>query len=184
MPVDAIQNISFTSKKPKSKEAESQNETKKDRYYRWVSQNQANEALKLSVGREVEDGKYKAVSAFATLGAFAAGTVTWFKGLKVADLMNEARTAAAQPKVDLGQLGKIDSKIAKNIKFAKAALIAVPILLAVSAMAKNINIRKAEKTAHERGFYTMQDRYKMKGEEEVYNKTNELYTKFTASKAE
>ena len=63
MSISAIQNVSFASKK--SKQNVENKENKSDRYFKWVSQNQANDALKLSVGREVEDGKYKATSAFA-----------------------------------------------------------------------------------------------------------------------
>lgn len=181
MSISAIQNVSFASKK--SKQNVENKENKSDRYFKWVSQNQANDALKLSVGREVEDGKYKATSAFAALGAWAVGAGALFKGFKTLDLMKEARLLSAQSVIDIGQLGKIDAQIMKNIKVTKAAIIAVPVLLAIASLANNLNARKAEKTANERGFYTMNDRYKMKTTEEVYSKANEVYERFTAGQS-
>ena len=57
MPVNSINSISFFGKNLEKKEAK---KARREQYFRWVSQNQANDALKLSLGREVDDGKHKA----------------------------------------------------------------------------------------------------------------------------
>ena len=173
MPVNAVQNVSFASRK--ANKNDNAKEGKHDKYFKWVSQNQANEALKLSVGREVEDGKYKAVSAFSTLGAFATGLTALFKTLKVSDLSDKYKMMLSQNTADADALKGIGKQITKNKNIAIAAVLATSVLMLVSNAAKSKNFKEAEKTAHERGFFTYSDRQKMKTKEN-YERTDAVYS--------
>lgn len=179
MPVSAIQNVSFASKKAKA--AEENTEKKSDKYFKWISQNQVNDTLKLSVGREVEDGKYKAASGAAVLGAFVAGMTSWFKTLKVMDLAFDAKMLAGEAVVDAAKVGNIGKQMAKNKNIAKGAFFVTLGLLAISTFIENANKAKANATARQRGFSTIQDMASMKKNEEVYEKTDAIYNNFIKS---
>ena len=65
MKVNSISNVSFCAKKSKAEKTDNRN-----KYFTYVSQFHANDALKMSVGRETQDGKYKLASAVTMMAGF------------------------------------------------------------------------------------------------------------------
>ncbi len=158
MPVNAVNEISFSGRNIEKKEAK---KARKEQYYKWVSQNQANDALKLSLGREVEDGKYKAAeSAFSVAGMFG------FLASMVAKTNVISRISAGE------QLSK---KLFNVNKAANIGFLASTGALIASNIIKNHNIKAADKTANERGFLSTKDRMKIKNVDVNYMVTDEIY---------
>ena len=56
MQINSVNNVSFSARNPEQKAIKKAN---KEQYYKYLSQVNANDALKMSVGREVEDAKLK-----------------------------------------------------------------------------------------------------------------------------
>lgn len=158
MPVNSINNISFSGRNVERKEAK---RARKEEYYKWVSQNQANDALKLSLGREVEDGKYKAAEAAFSAAALI-GTLASF----IAKTLVVGKVSSGAP---------ITSKLIRQNKAANIGVLASAGALIVGNMIRNHNIKEADKTANDRGFLSTKDRMKIKNADLNYYVTNEIY---------
>lgn len=158
MPVNSINSISFSGKNLEKKEAK---KVRKEQYFRWVSQNQANDALKLSLGREVEDGKHKAAEA----------------GLAVVSMLGTLASLVIKSNVidKLSYGEQYTKKLINQNKAANFGFIASAVALIASNIVKNHNIMQADKTANERGFLSTKDRMKMKSAESNYIITDEIY---------
>lgn len=170
MPVKGVDRAYYLGResiKPNAKKS------KKDQYYRWVSQNQANDALKMSVGREVEDGKYKAASAITALAGFAGIAASGISLINIRDKAFELAYKAAEQTEE--QLAKGVEKISKQSKIAKGALLASAGVLYASYVIKELNERKADKTANDRGFLTTKDKLRIKDKQVNYDITNQIY---------
>ena len=158
MPVNLINNISFSGRNIEKKEAK---RARKEEYYKWVSQNQANDALKLSLGREVEDGKYKAAEA-----AFSAAALIGTFASFIAKTLVVAKVSSGAP---------ITPKLIRQNKAANIGFLASTGALIASNIIKNHNIKAADKTANERGFLSTKDRMKIKNVDVNYMVTDEIY---------
>ncbi len=159
MRVNSVSNVSFGAKKAKVQK----NNEQKEQYYKWVSQNQANQTLKMIKGREVENGKFEAGKAVATLVAFAAGTFTVLNSIKTANLQKTAQEITPQIK-----------------KMANKGVIGLAVT-AVALNARNIidyvNNKRADKTANERGFLTNRQMNKIHNVQQSYNIADAVYNK-------
>lgn len=165
MPVNAVNNVSFARKNPRSKEAKAE---KREQYFKWVSQNETNDELKMSVGREVENGKYKVASAATGAAGILGGIASW---LLKSNVINEISTFGEKGPMPL----KAYSKLAGKNTAANAGFIASIALLTASTVIKNANEKKAEKTANERGFLSRKDRAKINNAQVNYAITDEIY---------
>lgn len=159
MRVNSISNVSFEAKKAKMKK----NNEQKEQYYKWVSQNQVNQTLKMAKGREVENGKFEAAKAVGTLVAFAAGMYTVFNSIKTGNIQRSIQEVTPQ-------ITKMKNK----------SLIA----LGVTAVALNtrnvldiLNRKNADKTANERGFLTSRQEGKVRNVQQSYNIAEAIYNK-------
>lgn len=148
MPVNSVNSVSFGRAKNGLKN--SQNE-RADAYYKWVSQNAVIESLKLSKGREVENGKLSAA-------AF---------GVKMAGFMSAM--------ISLLVFSGSKEQSAAKMKSAFAGMTASMGAIAVGYLIDNYNHYKAEKTAHERGFFNLRDRQKIKKTKDLYALTEDTY---------
>lgn len=158
MPVNSINSISFFGKNLEKKEAK---KSRREQYFRWVSQNQANDALKLSLGREVDDGKHKAAEA----------------GLAVVSMLGTLASLVIKSNVidKLSNGEQYTKKIINQNKAANFGFVASAVALIASNIVKNHNIKEADKTANERGFLSTKDRMKIKNADLNYYVTNEIY---------
>ena len=158
MPVNSINSISFFGKNLEKKEAK---KARREQYFRWVSQNQANDALKLSLGREVDDGKHKAAEA----------------GLAVVSMLGTLASLVIKSNVidKLSNGEQYTKKIINQNKAANIGVLASAGAIIVGNMIRNHNIKEADKTANERGFLSAKDRMKMKSAESNYIITDEIY---------
>ena len=158
MPVNSINSISFFGKNLEKKEAK---KARREQYFRWVSQNQANDALKLSLGREVDDGKHKAAEA----------------GLAVVSMLGTLASLVIKSNVidKLSNGEQYTKKIINQNKAANFGFVASAVALIASNIVKNHNIKEADKTANERGFLSTKDRMKIKNADLNYYVTNEIY---------
>ncbi len=167
MPVNAVNNVSFGAK-TRSLNSKDAKKAEKDKYYRWVSQNQANDALKMSLGREVEDGKYKIASAITGL----AGLVGSFGSfLLKSNVLSENIKSRAQGPIP----PKAYSKLAAKNTASNLGFIASFALLTASSIIKDINVRKADKTANERGFLSTKDTMQINNAQVNYAVTDTIY---------
>lgn len=165
MRISQINSINFASK------AENQKEGKK-RYFEYLSKNSANEALMMSKGREEKDGKFKFAQILTGLSAFASGVGA---SLMYSNLAGEY-VKHLDPKTGIANFAEdAGKKFMKNTKIMGGLIIGAIVLGAASLVTDSINRRSAEKTANERGFFTLQDRMKMKTAEEVYENTEKVY---------
>lgn len=179
MNISAVNNISFAGRNPekdalKAEKAALKAEKKaikqaqKDAHSVYISQMQANDALKMSVGRELEDGKYKKAQ-FLVGGLGGLGLAISSMAKFNADLLRTAAEFAGDEYKNLA------TKYTKNSKIAGVAMAVSAGALIVSSVIKNINEAKANKTANERGFLNEGDYGKFKSKEEAYVVTNEIY---------
>jgi len=167
MPVNAVNNVSFGTK-TRNLNSNDAKKAEKEKYYKWVSQQEANDVLKMSVGREVEDGKYK----FASAITGAVGLLGSFSSfLLKSNVISEISTFGAQGPMPL----KAYSKLRAKNTAANLGLIASLALLTASSIIKNVNIKKADKTANERGFLSTKDRMKINDAQVCYAVTDEIY---------
>lgn len=164
MQVNSVNNVSFSAKNPEAKAIKKAN---KEQYYRYLSQVNTNDALKMSVGREVEDGKLKAASIKSFFGGLAAvaGSQLLMRG-------------AANKSILLDEAGKLTDKAAKKlsntIKFGVVAHALGGAAILSSAIISSINNHRANKTAHERGFLNDGDYSKFKSKEQAYAVTDTI----------
>lgn len=168
MQVNSISNVSFAGNEKKTNSKQKRND-----YFKCISQANANEALKMSVGREVTDGKLK----FAK------------EATKLAGLLGLGLT-------NLGMLN-IGAKIAKSVKqiqspeeilpivekYSKPTSLVIGIGSAVSAAlliaSKAIGFTNeaiANATAEKRGFIKPFTHFKSK--EEAYKATENVYSTY------
>ncbi len=166
MRVNAVNDVLYKSKR----QAQSVKNDKSD-YYKWVSQNQANDALKMSVGREVEDGKYKSASMLANL----AGTVGTLASLvSLTKISEKAQTAVLTSQTEEQALQFIE-KAASKTKKGVIGLYASIGLLLTGTVINMVNVHKANKTANERGFLSQKDMKEIKGNENIYQAADMIY---------
>lgn len=162
MQVNSVNNVSFSARNPEAKAIKKAN---KEQYYKYISQMNTNEALKMSVGREVEDGKLKTASTKAFLGglATAIGSQLLMKG-------------AADKSILLDEAGKLTDKAAKRLaNTIKVGVVAHALggaAILSAALISSINSHRANKTAHARGFLNDGDYSKFKSKEEAYTVTD------------
>lgn len=146
---------------------------KKDRsdYYKWVSKNQVNEALKMSKGREVEDGKYKTASALANI----AGTIgTLASVLSLSGIQEKAQISVLTSQTEEQAINAVKKAADKTKKGVIGFVASVGLLLAGSII-NIVNSHKANKTANERGFLSQKDKQRIKGTENIYQATDMIY---------
>lgn len=139
-----VSNISFKGK----------DENKENRYLKWVSQNQANNALLLVKDREERNAKFKVAESVLTLGGIAA--------------------------VAVGAVLAIKHKPKAAVRTVLGGLLAATAALHVN----NANTRDALKTADERGFTKESVNRSNKmfvSPEKVYTEADKVYTE-TVSK--
>ena len=161
MQVNSVNNVSFSARNPEKKAIKQAN---KEQYYRYLSQANANDALKMSVGREVEDGKLKAASIKSVFGGLATVIGSQF-------LMR----GAAEKSIMLEEAGKLTDKAAKKLaNTIKVGVVAHALggaAILSAAIITSINKNRANKTAHERGFLNDGDYSKFKSKQEAYEVT-------------
>ena len=164
MQINSVNNVSFSAKNPEKKALKQAN---KEQYYRYLSKMNANDALKMSVGREEEDGKLKA----AATKTFIGGVL----GLVGSQLLMRG---AANKSIALDQVGKLTDKSAKvlanTIKAGVVAHALAAVSIVSSAVIDVVNKSRANKTAHERGFLNDGDYSKFKSKEEAYAVTDTI----------
>lgn len=165
MPVNAINNVSF------EKKTKSTQRNDKRQYFKWVSQNQTNDALKMSLGREVENGKY-IVASSATKLAGLTGMLTSIISLSY--LKTKAYEAISNPTTKEEAFKKLSSYVQKS-KIAKIGMVASACALYTSFVINEVNRKKADKTANERGFLSEKDKMKMKDPQENFLINNLIY---------
>ncbi|MBQ8887731.1 MAG: hypothetical protein IJY61_08530 [Candidatus Gastranaerophilales bacterium] len=162
MTINSVNNVSFSARNP---EAKAMKKANKEQYFKYLSQVNANDALKMSVGREVEDGKLKSASAKAFLGGLV--------GLVGSQLLMRG---AANKSIALDQVGKLTDKAAKGlantIKVGVVANVVSSVALVSSAIIDSVNKSRANKTAHARGFLNDGDYSKFTSKQEAYEVTD------------
>ena len=161
MKVNSVSNVSFSGKKI-DKELKAKN---KENYYRYVSQFHANDALKLSVGREVEDGKYKAASAATLFAGFLGTCVSMIASSNVS-----AKARALRASENVTQ--KAVNKLTKQAAATQIGFIASSLAVLASIFIKDANNAKANKTANERGFLSDADYRQINDKQATYELTN------------
>ena len=165
MQINAVNNISFSGK---NQEKKALKQAQKDAHSTYISQMQTNDALKMSVGRELENGTYKKAAAkaglFGILGSIASVTLT---------------KAAANKSLALEAAGKLTDKaanvLATGIKAGVLLGNVAAVSLVSSVLINSVNEAKANKTANERGFLNDGDYRKFKSKEEAYATTEAIY---------
>lgn len=176
MQINSVNNISFAGRNPEKAalkaEKRALKQAQKDAHSTYISQMQANEALKMSVGREVEDGKYKKAQYLAAgIGGLGLAISSMAK-FNAEFLKGVAESAGDECK-------EFVTKFAKKSNVAGAAVVASLGTLLVASTIKNINEAKANKTANERGFLSDKDYRKFTSKEEAYAVTDAIYKMHT-----
>lgn len=165
MQINSVNNVSFSARNPEQKAIKKAN---KEQYYKYLSQVNANDALKMSVGREVEDAKLKSASAKTFLGGLV--------GLVGSQLLMRG---AANKSLALDKVGKLTDKaattLANTIKVGVVAHTLAGVSLLSSVIIDSVNKSRANKTANERGFLNDGDYSKFKSKEEAYATTDAIY---------
>ncbi len=161
MKVNPTNNVSFSARKD-NKELKAKN---KEQYYQYVSQFHANDALKLSVGREVEDGKFKAASAATMLAGFVGTCASMISSSMIS---SKARVLKASENVSEQAI----NKLAKKAKVTQIGFLLSSAAVLASILIKDVNNSKANKTANERGFLSDGDYRKIKNRNEAYALTD------------
>ncbi len=160
MKVNSINNVSFGAKKTKAEK-----EAGRNKYFTYVSQFQANEALKMSSGREVQDGKYKLASAITMLAGFFGTCASMIASSNIGMKANTLRAT--------GELTeKAVSKLGKQAVAATAGMLLSTASVLASVVISDVNKAKANKTANERGFLSDRDYRKINDKETAYAVTD------------
>lgn len=159
MRVNSVSNVSFGAKQAKVQK----NSEQKEQYFKWVSQNQANQTLKMVKGREVENGKFEAAKAVGTLVAFAAGMFTIFNSIKTVNMQRCVQ--------------EITPQITKMKNQNLAALAVTAVALNTRNVIDSVNKIRANKTANERGFLTNHQENKIRNVQQSYNLADAIYNK-------
>ena len=165
MQVSSVSNVSFSARNPEKKALK---QAQKDAHSVYISQRQANDALKMSVGRELEDGRFKKAQyltgAIGGLGLACSG---------FAKFNSELLRTAAEFAGD--EYKHLVTKYTKNSKIAGVAMLVSAGALLVSSVIKDINETKANKTANERGFLNDKNYNQLDSKEEAYALTDAVY---------
>lgn len=161
MQIGAVNNVNFGAKAAKTGESK---EKGHQRYFEYLSKSSANDALKMSKGREEEDGKFK-FATFLTgmtslIGAYASG-MSLLSASSALDVAEEGTAACA--------------KALKKSGRAKTGLLVSGIIGLAALAIRQVNEHKANKTAEERGFMPTKEFYKTKGVENLYAKVENVY---------
>ena len=176
MQINSVNNISFAGRNPEKAalkaEKRALKQAQKDAHSVYISQMQSNEALKMSVGRELEDGRYKKAQ-FLVAGIGGLGLAISSMAKFNAEFLKTAAEFAGD------ECKEFVTKFAKQSNVAGKAVIASLGTLLVASTIKNINEAKANKTAHERGFLNDNDYKKFTSKEERYAVTDEIYKMHT-----
>lgn len=155
MQIHAIRSIQFkgaeTDNKDKSSAENKKDTAAKNSPYAYYSKAVAYEAQKLSVGREKEDGEYKAATIIAGLGAVAASLMALFKSIKSLNL-NKKLNKAIKNSASSERIAELKTAALKKQKGSTVALGIGLALTFVSIGAWAKNKFEADKTAKERGF--------------------------------
>ena len=169
MNINSVNNVSFSGRNPEKAalkaEKKALKQAQKDAHSTYISQMQANDALKMSVGRELEDGRYKKAQ-FLVGGLGGLGLAASSMAKLNLDFL---KTAAELAGDDLA------TKFAKNSKIAGIGMAVSAGAILLSSAIKNTNEAKANKTANERGFLNEGDYRKFKSKEEAYATTEAIY---------
>lgn len=176
MQINSVNNISFAGRNPEKAalkaEKRALKQAQKDAHSTYISQMQTNESLKMSVGRELENGKYKKASAKALLFGIV-GTIASIALTK----------GAANKSLALDAAGKLTDKaasiLATGIKAGVALSNVAAASLVSSVIISSVNEAKANKTAHDRGFLNDGDYKKFTSKEEAYAVTDAIYKMHT-----
>lgn len=161
MQVNSISTISFA-----GTEGKTDNKQKRDNYYKYVSQVNANDALKMSVGREVTDGKFKvAEGASKTSSALGFGMT----GLYMINMISKAAKVLNETKSRVA----VNEVIQKSRKPIMTGLVVSSALLAVGNIIAGVNAHLANKTSKERGFIAPLTRFE--NMQEAYKATEDVY---------
>ena len=176
MQINSVNNISFAGRNPEKvalkAEKRALKQAQKDAHSTYISQIQTNDALKMSVGRELENGKYKKAELLVGgLGGLGLA-VSAMKKLNAEFLLENAIHAINQGSEECKDCA---IKFAKNSKIAGIGMAVSAGALILSSIIKNTNETKANKTANERGFLNDRDYRKFKSKEEVYAATEAIY---------
>lgn len=202
MNVRAINSVSFGAKADKIKSDKGEG---RKRYFEYLSKNAANDALKMSKGREEEDGKFKfatfVTGAAAVIGVYASGMAKLSarrigkealnmreKGKEIFNnatqllerniVPDESVLRGASEKI--AEASKLAAKSLSRNKMAETGLL-ISALAGTAAIAiKQVNERRADKTANDRGFYTINQRLGIKGAENVYSEVEKVYDNHVA----
>lgn len=164
MQVNSISNVSFAGNEKKTNSQQKRND-----YFKYISQFHANDALKMSVGREVTDGKFKAAKEATKLvgwlgmGISGLGALSMFA--KVAKTVQQTRSPY--------EVIAITQKYAKPISIGSLVSSA---LLIVSKAIGFTNEVLADKTAEKRGFINPLTHFK--STEEAYKATENVYNSY------
>ncbi len=157
MNLNPTSSVSFSARK-ENKEQKAKN---KAQYYQYVSQFHANDALKLSVGREVEDGKYKAASAAALFTGFV-GTCASI----ISSSMISSKARALRASENISQ--KAVNKLANRARATQVGFLVSSAAVLASVFIKDANNARANKTANERGFLSDSDYRKINDKDSAY----------------
>ena len=160
MKVNSINNVSFSSKKTKEEKA-----SDRARYFTYVSQFQANDALKRSVGREVQDGKHKVASAATMFAGFVGTCVSMIASSNIARKANTLNAAGELTQKAAVKLGRQAMATSVGLLLSTASVLA-------SVLISDANNAKANKTANERGFLSDGDYRKINDKETAYAVTD------------
>lgn len=164
MNINTTNNIAFSRKE---KTQNTQND--KGQYYRWISQNQVYDSLKMSVGREEEDGRYKFKSmvtkGFGLLGALVSTGGAIASKFKTEDTLSKLKFNGASNE----KIAETISKYDKKSKVLMGVLIGSSVLYNIGCVFESTNRKKAEKTANERGFLNSGDISNLRKIQDVYD---------------
>lgn len=161
MRVNSSNNISLakTEKKTAAKQ-------KRNDYYKYISQVHANDALKMSVGREVTDGKLKVAKEVTKSAGVLGLSLAYLGSTKVVSRMIDVFDKTMS--LDAAQI--IGAKYAKQ---TVACFAAASALLLSSKIIDDVNVSLADKTAKKRGFIPPLTRFK--NAQAAYNATDYVY---------
>lgn len=160
MKVNSINNLSFGAKKNKAEKA-----ADRARYFTYVSQFQANDALKRSVGREVQDGKHKVASAVTMFAGFVGTCASMIASSNIARKANTLNAAG-----ELTQKAAV--KLGRQAMATSVGLLLSTVSVLASVLINDANNAKANKTANERGFLSDGDYRKINDKETAYAVTD------------
>lgn len=164
MQVNSISNVSFA-----GNEKNTNSKQKGNDYFKYISQVHANNALKMSVGREVTDGKFKfakeatKVAGWLGMGISSLGALNMFT--KITKIVKQTRSPY--------EIAAITQKYAKPISIG--SIVSSALIVASKALGFTNEVL-ADKTAEKRGFIKPLTHFK--STEEAYKATENVYNTY------